>query len=193
MILVAFLLRVVVATVFLRSGAVKALNLADFRRAVHNYQLLPSSMIGAVARGLPAAELLVGVLLLLGIELRVVGIAVALMLVVFCVAIAINLLRGRTISCGCSGSVASDISWGHVIGNCVLAIAAVVVAAWPAEPVSALPGVQDAHGSAVWTSRAIAWLLVMSSGAVGALLAVEARRVLAALRAITSTAEDGVR
>jgi hypothetical protein len=193
MILVAFLLRVMVGVVFLRAGAIKALNVADFRQAVRNYELLPPPFVGAATRGVPAAELLAAGLLVLGVELRPVSVVVALLLVVFCVAIAINLLRGRTISCGCSGSVASDISWRHVIGDCALATAAVLVAVWPAEPLSVLAGVQDPHETAAWTSQAIAGLLVMSSAAVGVLLAVEARRVLAALRAIRATTEDGVR
>jgi hypothetical protein len=191
MVLVAFLLRVVLAVILLRSGAIKILNVADFRQAVRNYELLPPRVVGAAAGGVPVVELVAGGLLLLGVELGVVGIAVALMLVAFSVAIAINLLRGRTISCGCSGSVAPDISWRHVICTCALAAAAAVVAKWPAEPLSILPGVQDPHESAAWTSRAIAGLLVMSSVAVGALLAVEARRVLLALRAMKPTTEDG--
>lgn len=191
MILVAFLLRVVVALVFLRSGAIKALNVADFRQAVRNYELLPPRLIGATAHGVPVIELVAAGLLLLGVELRAVSMVVAVMLVVFCVAIAINLLRGRTISCGCSGLVASDISWRHVIGNCALAAAAVVVAVWPAEPLSVLAGVHDAHESFTWTSRAIAELLIMFSAAAGVLLAAEARRVLLALKAIKPTIEDG--
>jgi putative oxidoreductase len=192
MILVAFLLRVVVAVIFLRAGAVKIFNVAEFHHAVRNYALLPSRFVGATARGVPVVELLAGALLLLGVELRAVSTVIALLLVVFCVAIAINLLRGRPISCGCSGSVASDISWRHVIDNCALAAAAVLVAVWPAEPLSTFAGVQDPHGSAAWTLRAIAWLLVMLSTAAGALLAVEARRVLIALRANLAD-EEGVR
>jgi putative oxidoreductase len=182
MIVVGFLLRVALGLVFLRAGAIKLCGREEFRRAVGNYKVLPGVLVGAAAVTVPSVELIAGGLVLVGIELRPAAAALAMLLVAFSVAIAVNLLRGRTFPCGCSGRIASDISWRHVIRNFALAGAAVVVALWAAEPLAVLAGVRDGHESARWSSLALAWLLILGSLLVGALLAVEADRVRRLLR-----------
>jgi uncharacterized membrane protein YphA (DoxX/SURF4 family) len=181
LVLIAFLLRVAVSLVFVRAGLLKMLSRPAFRDALANYRLLPEGVLELSSWLVPLIELASGSLLLLGVELRVVGPVLAALLLVFCAAIAINLLRGRVISCGCSGSVASDISWRHVVLNSAWAGAAIVVAVWAAQPLSLLAGVYDPHQSATWTSDAVAPVLVMMLVGSAALLGVEASRVFAAM------------
>ena len=128
MILVGFLVRVMLGVFFVRAGALKLVDTAGFEQAVRNYDVLPGRLVKPIATGVVATELVGGALLVLGIELRPGGFVLAALLLVFSCAIAINLLRGRTMSCGCSGSSASDISWRHVLGNCCTAAAVIVVA-----------------------------------------------------------------
>lgn len=122
-----------IAGIFLRSGLAKAAGLAEFRSAVANYQLLPPSFVTVTATALPFAEIAAAVLLAFGVLPTVVAAILALLLVVFSVAIALNLARGRVFDCGCGGSAVapSKISWRHVAVNLLLAIVAAAIAVAP--------------------------------------------------------------
>jgi uncharacterized membrane protein YphA (DoxX/SURF4 family) len=128
--LIMLAVRWCVAGIFLRSGLGKAAGLAEFRDAVANYRLLPAALVAPVAYSLPFAEIAAGVLLALGVLPVVVAAILALLLVAFAGAIAINLARGRVFDCGCAGSVAAPqmISWRHVAADVLLAGAAAAIA-----------------------------------------------------------------
>ncbi|HLX48714.1 MAG TPA: MauE/DoxX family redox-associated membrane protein [Streptosporangiaceae bacterium] len=124
--------RLIIAGIFLRSGLAKANGLADFRSAVSNYRLLPPSLVTVVAAILPFAEIAAAVLLAAGILTVVVASVLALLLVAFAVAIAVNLARGRVFDCGCAGATAPRmIRWRHVAADLVLAAVAAAVAVAP--------------------------------------------------------------
>lgn len=138
-----------VAAVFLRSGIAKASELTAFRAAVANYRLLPAALERPVAVSLPFAEILAAVLLAIGLAPGVVALALAFLLVVFATAIGINLARGRSFDCGCSGSVAPrTISWQHVAANIGLAVLAALTAIAPPAAVRLWPGTTGYTGSA---------------------------------------------
>jgi len=134
--------RWVVAAVFLRSGLAKAADLPNFRAAVANYRLLPPLLVRPVAAGLPFAEIAAAVLLAIGVLPVIVAAGLALLLVVFSAAIAINLLRGRVFDCGCAGSSGTrrTISWRHVITDLALAVVAAAIAVAPPATVQLWPG-----------------------------------------------------
>lgn len=120
------------AGIFLRSGLVKATELAAFRSAVANYQLLPQALEKPVAVTLPVAEIVAAVMLAAGVMPVVVAAALALLLMIFAAAIGVNLARGRKFDCGCAGTVAPQmISWRHVAADLTLAAVAAAVALWP--------------------------------------------------------------
>ncbi len=73
----------------------------SFAHAIYNYRILPGALINISALILPWVELLAGLALVIGVWTRAARTIVALMLVVFIVAISINLLRGNAIDCGC--------------------------------------------------------------------------------------------
>src|ERR687887_557597 len=99
-------------------------------QAVRNYRLVPERAGELIGRTLPAVEVAAGALLAVGLGVRPVAALLALFLVAFSVAVAVNLLRGRTIDCGCFGPVAEkQITWWTVARNLVLTAAAIVVAA----------------------------------------------------------------
>jgi protein-disulfide isomerase/uncharacterized membrane protein YphA (DoxX/SURF4 family) len=72
-------------------------------RAVRAYQLLPESVAVPFGHALPAVELAVAVLLLLGVGLRFTGAAAALLMTMFVGGIASAWARGLRIDCGCFG------------------------------------------------------------------------------------------
>jgi len=177
MVVVALVIRFWVAVVFLRAGALKVLDMEGFRAAVRNYELVPQGFVPSAALAVPVAELACGGLLLVGVGTGPVAAAVVVLLAVFSTAVAVNLLRGRRISCGCSGRVASDITWRHVASNVLLASAAVVVSLWAVQPLSVVGvwGVDRRAG--LGGAAAVAVLLAAGAAGSAALLVREALRV----------------
>ncbi len=139
-----FLLAVrwLLAGIFLRSGLAKATGLPAFRLAVGNYGLLPPALVTVVATALPFAEIAAAVFLAVGVLPVMASTALALLLVVFAGAIAVNLARGRVFDCGCAGSAVapSRISWRHVAADLVLAVAAASIAVAPPSAAELWPG-----------------------------------------------------
>ncbi len=72
-----------------------------FAHMIYNYRILPGSLVNLFALVLPWVELLAGVALLLGLWTRASASLIAALLVVFLVALSVNLLRGNAIDCGC--------------------------------------------------------------------------------------------
>jgi uncharacterized membrane protein YphA (DoxX/SURF4 family) len=174
--------RFILALVFIRAGIVKLSGLADFRVAIKNYQLLPAGLTGVAALGVPAAEVSAGTLLLLGIFPGITAACLAVLLVIFSVAIAINLARGRVFDCGCGGTAPQQISWRHVAVNMLLAAAAAGMTLAPPSGFGLLAGPGGVfsprlpHGAGVPAMLA-AVLVVLLASTLRA--AVAARRALA--------------
>jgi uncharacterized membrane protein YphA (DoxX/SURF4 family) len=131
--LVMLAVRWLIAGIFFRSGFGKVTALAEFRTAVANYRLLPAMLVTPVAYCLPFAEIAAAGLLGLGVLPVVVATALTLLLLAFAAAVAVNLLKGHVIDCGCAGSAAAPqvISWRHVVTDIWLAVAAAAVAVAP--------------------------------------------------------------
>jgi hypothetical protein len=72
-------------------------------RAVRAYEIVPELLVAPAARGLPAAQLALALLLVLGVGIRPVGWVSAGLLVVLTAAIASAWARGIRIECGCLG------------------------------------------------------------------------------------------
>lgn len=125
----ALALRFALASVFLVAGASKLLRLEEFADAVRNYGLLPSRIVRPIALTLAPLELAAGLLLAIGFAVRPVSLFLAGLLIAFTAAVAVNLLRGRAIDCGCfSAVVPRQMTWMTVARNLVLLVVAVVVA-----------------------------------------------------------------
>jgi len=61
---------------------------------------------------MPWAELVSGILMVLGVRTKSAAVAIGGMLVMFSLAIVITLLRGIPIGCGCFTSVEDPLGWG---------------------------------------------------------------------------------
>lgn len=73
----------------------------SFAHMILNYRIVPGPFLNALALGMPWLELLSGLALILGIWRRAATAVIGALLVVFIVAIGINLVRGNPIDCGC--------------------------------------------------------------------------------------------
>jgi uncharacterized membrane protein YphA (DoxX/SURF4 family) len=97
-------LRVILGAVFIYGGCVKLREpWALFAMGIDSYHLVPFRFVEPLARTLPWFEVVVGVLLIVGLWLRVSSSAVSLMLVVFMTAMLHAYAKGQEISCGCFG------------------------------------------------------------------------------------------
>ena len=103
-------LQLALGTVFLVAAGAKLRRPTEFVAAVRGYGLIPAALSRAVAAGLIVAESLVAVSLLTGQALAVGVPAAGALLLVFAVAVSLNLKRGRPVSCGCFGSAEERIS-----------------------------------------------------------------------------------
>ncbi len=97
------LLRLVLGGVLLVAGALKVGHPTESARAVQAYQLLPFDLARLVGYGLPLAEIIVGVLLILGLLTRGAAVIATLMMVAFVIGIVSAWARGLSIDCGCFG------------------------------------------------------------------------------------------
>jgi uncharacterized membrane protein YphA (DoxX/SURF4 family) len=129
--------RLVLAAVWLAAGISKITDLDGSVRAVRAYRILPEIAVQAVGAGLPAVELLLGVLLLAGAGVRAGAVVSAVLLAAYLVGIGWAWLRGLRIDCGCfggGGELAAGVrpSYGLELGRdgALLALA-VLVARWP--------------------------------------------------------------
>jgi uncharacterized membrane protein YphA (DoxX/SURF4 family) len=72
-----------------------------FAHMIYNYRIVPASLVNLMALTMPWLELLTGLALIIGVWKRAALALIGAMLVVFIIAIGINLARGNAIDCGC--------------------------------------------------------------------------------------------
>jgi hypothetical protein len=127
----------IVGGILLVAGVPKLKDDGRTVRAVKGYRLLPDAAATVVGRTLPAAEVAVGCVLVLGIAPFLSGLAAAALFAAFFVGLAVNLARGRRdLDCGCfafaaGGDEIPHIGWWHAARAAGFALAATVVTATP--------------------------------------------------------------
>jgi uncharacterized membrane protein YphA (DoxX/SURF4 family) len=176
--LAALASRFVLAAVFLGAGLAKLARPAEFAGAVDAYRLVPAALVRPLATWLPRLEVAAGALLAVGAASRPAALAALVLLLSFAAAIAANLLRGRTIDCGCLGTAAPRrIGWPMVGRNLALAGMALLVAG-AAPRVLAVPApLGDGRPSGLDAGRGAAVALATLGAAGAAALAAEAARL----------------
>ncbi|WP_052699347.1 MauE/DoxX family redox-associated membrane protein [Hyphomicrobium sp. 99] len=144
-------LRILLAIIFAGAAVSKLRNIGEFHGVVRNFKLLPEALDGIFASSLPWVELAIAGFLLVGSGLhRYAGAAAGLLLFVFAIAMAVNIVRGRReIDCGCfRDGLRQELSWLLVARNVVLAAAALFVASQEAPATMAFANVALASAAA---------------------------------------------
>jgi uncharacterized membrane protein YphA (DoxX/SURF4 family) len=95
--------RLGLAAVWLTSGVLKAIDPDQTYIAVRAYDVLPPIGVEVVAGILPWFEIALGVLLLVGVGIRTVGVLSILLLLGFVAGVSQAWARGLLIDCGCFG------------------------------------------------------------------------------------------
>ena len=94
--------------IFVVAALPKIADPPSFAHMIYNYRILPGALINITSIVMPWLELLCGLALILGVWTKAARNIVASMLVVFMIAIAINLLRDNAIDCGCFDTSAAN-------------------------------------------------------------------------------------
>jgi len=106
--------------VFIGSALGKIADPAGFADSVAAYRLLPVHAVNVFALILPWVELLAGFSLINGVAFRSGALLVAIMNVVFIVAVASAMARGLDIECGCFTIAKSKAGWELIARDTVL-------------------------------------------------------------------------
>jgi uncharacterized membrane protein YphA (DoxX/SURF4 family) len=95
--------RLILAGVLGAAGYIKMIEPHGARDAIMAYRLLPPSVAPFLGYALPAAEIVLAALLLVGLFVRISGLISAALMVLFIIGIASVWIRGYSIDCGCFG------------------------------------------------------------------------------------------
>jgi uncharacterized membrane protein YphA (DoxX/SURF4 family) len=130
-------IQIAAALIFVLAAFGKLRDLESFRQILSAYQLLPGWCARAVAPLVPMLEGAIAVGLVIRVYERVAAFAAAGLLMLFALAMAVNLLRGRTsLHCGCtwSNGAGDRIAPWMVVRNFAMALA--VLGSLHSEPLS---------------------------------------------------------
>ena len=97
------LARLILGIVLLVAGALKVPNLPKSAMAVRAYELLPIPIANFLGYTLPWIEIGLGLLLIVGVTVKISGALGALTMLAFIIAISQAWARGLSIDCGCFG------------------------------------------------------------------------------------------
>ncbi|MFP5213634.1 MAG: cation diffusion facilitator family transporter [Acidobacteriota bacterium] len=96
-----FWVRIILGVIFIAASVGKIIDPEGFAKSIHNYQIIPESLINLTAIVLPWLELILGVFLVLGFWTYGSVVISNLLLGVFFAALAFNTARGINVHCGC--------------------------------------------------------------------------------------------
>jgi len=106
--------------VFVYAAVPKLLDWHKFAEAVSRYDMLPGLLVDFTALVMPALELVVGMMLVMGVYKRSTAWLTILMNLVFMVAMSQALIRGLDTSCGCFANGEDLLTWWDVVRDLVL-------------------------------------------------------------------------
>lgn len=115
----ALAFRVYIGALFIYASMYKISYTAEFAETIASYQLVPYWAVNFLAVFMPWLELVCGVLLIVGFRAKSAVTIIGGMLVMFTLAVLINLLRDSPIPCGCFSSVEDPISWWTVVRDLI--------------------------------------------------------------------------
>lgn len=117
------IIRTFIGILFIFYGVSKIADPSQFANEIGNYGITPEFITQLMALVIPWAEMIIGVLLLFGVFQNENGVLATGLLLMFTVAVAIAFAKGLDISCGCSGSNASQkVGWPKIFENLGLII-----------------------------------------------------------------------
>lgn len=93
--------QIALGAIFVAAALPKIADPPSFAHMIYNYRILPGGLVNISSLVMPWVELLCGLALILSVWVKPARWIITAMLIVFIVAISINLGRGNAIDCGC--------------------------------------------------------------------------------------------
>jgi putative oxidoreductase len=124
------LLEIVLGALFVYAGVQKHFHPREFAEAVLAYQLLPQSLVGLTAAGLPWVEIAAGLFLIFGIKKRSCLQVLVLLSGGFLVVMMVTLARGLKIDCGCGLFFQRQVGPGPLLEDALFLLAAAGLYWW---------------------------------------------------------------
>lgn len=109
--------QIALGAIFVAASLPKLLDPPSFAHMIYNYRLVPGFAINAIALVMPWLEILCGIALILGIWRRPAAAIIGAMLVVFIIAISINLGRDNAVNCGCFDITSANKSHDELVAE----------------------------------------------------------------------------
>ena len=103
--------QIALGAIFVVAAWPKIVDPPSFAHMIYNYRILPAGLINLSALVMPWVEIVAGLCLILGVWVRPARWIITLMLVVFMIAISVNLLRGNAIDCGCFNTAQANLTY----------------------------------------------------------------------------------
>jgi putative oxidoreductase len=112
-------LRIYIGVIFITASMYKINYPAEFAETIASYQIVPFWGVHLIALIMPWMELICGLTLVLGLRTRSSAVLAGSMLVIFCIAIVITLVREIPIGCGCFSSVDDPLTWKTLLRDLI--------------------------------------------------------------------------
>jgi uncharacterized membrane protein YphA (DoxX/SURF4 family) len=93
--------QIALGAIFIVAALPKITDPPSFAHMIYNYRIVPGGLINLSALVMPWVEVLAGLALVLGVWVKPARSIAALLLLVFMIAVSVNLARGNAIDCGC--------------------------------------------------------------------------------------------
>ncbi len=119
---VILLLRLCLGGVFIYASLHKITDVSRFSEQVAAYEVLPHWMVNAAAAVLPWLEFWTGVLLLMGVLVKACAILQSSLLLLFTMAMGVNMARDADFYCGCfaANGIVGGFGYWHILSNMLL-------------------------------------------------------------------------
>lgn len=131
--LASLVVRIVVASIFIFGTITKIADIGTFAEQVYAYKIVSPFLSHVTAITLPWIELATGVLMIVGLKLRASSLVTAFWLVVFIGAVAIAMMKGLNIDCGCHGVSEMKVGFKKIAENIVLLAGTAFVFLFPGD------------------------------------------------------------
>lgn len=113
--ILTYISRLVVGFVLIVASVPKIADSATFAKSIAAYNLFPYFIVSSSALVVPWLELILGLFLIFGILLRGSSLLSSALFFFFSILIAVTLLRGLSIDCGCFGFDGAALSWKRLL------------------------------------------------------------------------------
>ncbi len=123
------ILKLLLGFVFVVASLGKIIDPQGFAKDVYSYAILPSYLVPFFAVIIPWIEFIAGLLLMIDIYPKSNSLIINGLLLVFIIAIVIDVIRGIEISCGCFDFLFPEekIGWATVIRDLILLVMGMII------------------------------------------------------------------